>query len=331
MRVVVTGATGNVGVRVVDALARRAEVDEIVGLARRLPAREVPKARFVAADIREADLVTLFAGADAVVHLAWMIQPGRDERVTRSTNVDGSRRVADAAVAAGVSALIHASSVGTYAPGPKRPVGESWPATGIPSSFYSRHKAEVERYLSDLAAAHPQLRVVALRPGLIFQRGAASEIQRLFLGPLFLRAAANPRLLPILPVPRGLAVQAVHAEDVADAYALAVTNDVRGALNVAAEPVLNAATLGVALDARPVRVPPRLARAAAAATFAARLQPTEPGWVDLALQTPLMSTERIRGLGWDPRHTATDALHELLDGIREGAGAATPPLHPAGA
>ena len=73
MRVVVTGATGNVGVRVVDALARRAEVDEIVGLARRLPAREVPKARFVAADIREADLVTLFAGADAVVHLAWMI------------------------------------------------------------------------------------------------------------------------------------------------------------------------------------------------------------------------------------------------------------------
>jgi UDP-glucose 4-epimerase len=332
MRVVVIGATGNVGVRVVEALARRDEVEQIVGVARRRPETQAPKTTFEAADIRHADLTTLFSGADAVVHLAWMIQPGRDERVTASTNVEGSRRVIQAVIEARVPALVYASSIGAYAPGPKsRRVDEDWPATGIASSFYSRHKAAVERELRWRAASHPDLRIVALRPGLIFQRGAASEIQRLFLGPLFPGAAANPRLVPILPLPRGLAVQAVHTEDVAEAYALAVTrNDVRGPLNVAAEPVLDASTLAEVLEAKVITLPALLVRAAAAASFAAHLQPTEPGWIDLALKTPLMATDRIRSLGWSPRHSATDALLELLAGIRDRAGAATPPLHPAG-
>src|ERR687887_999914 len=332
MRVVVIGATGNVGVRVVEALARRDEVDEIVGIARRRPDIEPPKTTYTAADIRHADLRTLFRGADVVVHLAWMIQPGRDERVTASTNIEGSRRVVQAVIEAGVRALVYASSVGAYAPGPKSMrVDEEWPTTGISSSFYSRHKAAVERDLRWRAAIHPGLRIVVLRPALIFQRGAASEIQRLFLGPLFPHALANPKLVPILPLPRGLAVQAVHAEEVAEAYALAVTRaDVRGALNVAADPVLDWTTLGEVLDAKVVTLPAALVRAGAAATFAAHLQPSEPGWLDMGLQTPLMATDRIRALGWSPRHSATDALRELLAGIRDRAGTPTPPLHPAG-
>jgi UDP-glucose 4-epimerase len=332
MRVVVIGATGNVGVRVVEALSRREEVEEIVGVARRRPELQMAKTRFEAADIRHADLTALFVGADAVVHLAWMIQPGRDERVTASTNVDGSRRVIQAVVEARVPALVYASSIGTYAPGPKSMrVDEDWPATGIESSFYSRHKAAVERELRWRASNHPELRIVALRPGLIFQRGAASEIQRLFLGPLFPHAAANPRLIRFLPLPRGFAVQAVHTEDVAETYALAVTRgDMRGAFNVAAEPVLDGSTLAEALGAKVVTLPAALVRAGAAATFAMHLQPTEPGWVDLGLQTPLMATDRIRAFGWSPRHSATDALHELLGGIRDRAGTGTPPLHPAG-
>jgi nucleoside-diphosphate-sugar epimerase len=332
MRVVVIGATGNVGVRVVEALARRDEVDEIVGVARRRPELETPKTTYAAADIRSADLTKLFRGVDAVVHLAWMIQPGRDERVTASTNVEGSRRVVQAAIEAGVRALVYASSVGTYAPGPKSMrVDEDWPATGIPSSFYSRHKATVERDLRWRAAINPGLRIVMLRTALVFQRGAASEIQRLFLGPLFPHALANPKLIPVLPLPRGLAVQAVHADDAAEAYALAVTRgDVRGPLNVAADPVLDGRTLGEVLHAKVVTLPPALVRAAAAATFAAHLQPSEPGWLDMGLQTPLMATDRIRALGWSPRHSATDALRELLAGIRDRAGTRTPPLHPAG-
>jgi hypothetical protein len=79
-------------------------------------------------------------------------------------------------------------------------------------------------------------------------------------------------------------------------------------------------------------VPDGLLRGAAAITYALRLQPSEPGWVDMALAVPVMNTERARTeLGWRPERSSTDALLELLDGIREGAGLDTPPLEPGGA
>jgi nucleoside-diphosphate-sugar epimerase len=273
-------------------------------------------------------LEPIFAGADAVVHLAWLIQPGRDESVTRAVNVDGSRRVFDAVVAAGVPSLVYASSVGAYSPGPKdRLVDESWPTGGITSSFYSRHKAAVEDDLDRVAAEHPRLRIVRLRPGLIFQRSAATEIRRLFIGPLLPGALLRSSLAPISPDVPGLQFQAVHSDDVADAYRRAVLSDVSGPFNVAADPVIGAAELAGLLDARPVRIPARIVRAAAAATFALRLQPAEPGWVDMALGVPLMSVERASAeLGWSPRHSSLNSIEELVAGLRDGAEDRTAPL-----
>src|SRR6185436_17711043 len=162
-----------------------------------------------------SDLSDAFRGADAVVHLAWLIQPSRDERALEAVNVHGSRRVFEAAAAAGVGTLVHASSVGAYSAGPDdRAVDESWPTGGTPTSFYARHKAAAERALDAIEAAHPELRVVRLRPGLIFKREAASGIRRLFAGPLLPSPLVDPRLLPVLPLPRGLRLQAVHGDDV---------------------------------------------------------------------------------------------------------------------
>ncbi len=328
MRVVVTGGTGNVGTSVIEALAADEAVDEIVAVARRAPQEPLPRTRFVAADVVDDDLESIFRGADAVIHLAWLIQPGRDENITRPVNLDGSRRVFRAVAAAGVPSLIYASSVGTYSPGPKdRLVDESWPTDGIPSSFYSRHKVAVERDLDQLATEHPGLRIVRLRPGLIFKRSAATEIRRLFVGPLLPRALLRARFAPLSPDVPGLRFQAVHTDDVADAYRRAALSDVAGAFNIAAEPVIGPPELGALLQARPVRVPAAALRGAAAATFALRLQPAEPGWVDMALGVPLMSSERARReLGWSPRYSATDALTELMAGMRDGAGDSTPPL-----
>jgi len=174
VKVVVTGATGNVGTSVVRALAADPQVSEVVGVSRRTPPWHHDKTRWVRADVAETDLAPVFAGAAAVVHLAWAIQPSRDQRELERVNVLGSRRVFRAAAEAGAGALVHASSVGAYSPGPKdRAVDESWATDGIPTSFYSRHKAAAERALDEIERAHPRLRVVRLRPGLIFKREAA--------------------------------------------------------------------------------------------------------------------------------------------------------------
>src|SRR4051812_23195010 len=171
MRVVVTGATGNVGSSLVRALGADPGVSEIVGVARREPSWAPEKTTWVTADV-EADrerLPQIFAGADAVVHLAWLIQPSRDRAELRRVNVAGSRAVFEAAAAAGVGTLVHASSIGAYSRGPKdRGVDESHPTEGTPSSFYSVDKVEAERALDAVEAAHPEMRVARLRPALIF-------------------------------------------------------------------------------------------------------------------------------------------------------------------
>jgi UDP-glucose 4-epimerase len=178
MKVVVTGATGNVGTSTVKVLSESHEIDEIVGLARREPTREQPKTSWIEANVLTADLGEIFAGADAVIHLAWAIQPSRDAVTLERINIEGSRRVFEAVATAGVPKLIHASSVGAHSRGPKdREVDEGWPTEGTPTSFYSRHKVAVERQLDRFEADNPETRVVRLRPALIFKDEASAEIR----------------------------------------------------------------------------------------------------------------------------------------------------------
>ncbi len=330
MRVVVVGATGNVGTSLVKALADDDQITSILGLARRMPTISLPKTEWATVDITIDELVPHFAGADAVVHLAWVIQPSRNEPLLRGVNVNGSRRVFDAAAEAGVPALIYASSIGAYSPGPRtRRVDEGWPTEGIGTSFYARHKAEVERVLDAFEQEHPQTRVVRLRPALIFKKEAASEIRRLFAGPFLPGFLVRQALLAVFPTAEGLVFQCVHSFDVAEAYRLAIVKDVRGPFNVAADPPIATEELAQILEARPFRVPPTAFRIGAAATWRLRLQPTPEGWVDMGFSVPLMDTTRARNeLGWTPSFSSEEALKDLLEGIRTNAGFDTPPLSP---
>jgi nucleoside-diphosphate-sugar epimerase len=166
-----------------------------------------------------------------------------------------------------------------------------------------------------------------MRPGLIFKAGAATEIRRLFAGPFLPRQLLRPGLIPFVPdVPR-LRFQAVHSLDVGDAYRRALLSDVRGAFNLVADPPIGPGELARVLRARRIKLPGAALRAGAAATFALRLQPSEPGWVDMAFAVPLLDSARARTeLGWVPEHTGTAALAELIEAMRRGTDYGTPPL-----
>jgi nucleoside-diphosphate-sugar epimerase len=333
MRVVIVGATGNAGTALLRRL--RAEDDlELAGVARRLPdpvgvyADVAWHSVDVGADDAAERLAEVFAGADAVVNLAWQIQPSHDQRVLYRTNVLGSRAVTRAALRAGVGTLVQASSVGVYSPGPKDAlVRESWPRSGVLQSSYSRHKALVERMLDEVESDHPTLRVVRLRPGLIFQRAVGTEISRYFAGPLLPARLLRFGWIPLLPAHPRLRVQAVHADDVADAYLRALRSDARGAFNIAAGPVLDAAVAAEAFHGLRVPVPGFALAGAAAVSWWLRLQPVDAGWVRLGLKAPLMSTERAESeLGWHPRRDAVASLKELVAGMADRAHEAGPPL-----
>ena len=342
MRVVVVGATGNAGTALLRALAVEPGVTSVVGIARRLPDRDAPPystAEWVTADIASAEpdelvvghLADAFRGADAVVHLAWLIQPNRDRDLLRRTNVDGTRRVADAVVRAGVPHLVVASSIGAYSPvDDDVPRTEDWPARGIPTSHYSVDKAAQERVLDALEAAHPEVAVARVRPSLVFQALAGAEVSRLFVNSVLPRALTLGRP-PVLPLPAGLRVQAVHAHDLADAYRRILLARARGAFNVAADDLLSAQDLADVVDhGRHIPLPPKVVRAAVLLAWRSRLVAADPGWLDMAMAVPVLDTTRIRTeLGWRPVHTAAQAVQEIVAGMRSGLGAGSTPLRPA--
>lgn len=337
MRVVIVGASGNLGT----ALVRRSADDphtQVVGISRRRPATDPgPYAGIewhtidIATSSAPSRLAAVFAGADAVVHLGWALQPNHDEAEMARTNVTGTRAVLEGVAAAGVPHVLLASSVGAYSFGPKRTrVSEDWPTGGITSSHYGRHKAINERAMDDFEHAHPDVVVTRFRPGLVFQPDAAREIAGLFIGPLVpVRLLGALRHLPALPLPTSLVAQGVHADDVADAFWRAIERRAGGAFNLAAEPVLDPVEVARALGvSRTLPLRRQVLRAIVDLTWRLRLQATDPGWIDLATSIPIMSTQRARqDLGWEPVFSSTDALRQVVDGFATDRGLpASPPL-----
>jgi len=321
VKVVVTGATGNVGTALLRRLAQEPDVD-VHGISRRPPA-DAPPYRGIGwtpLDIgrpgAEEPLRTAFENADAVVHLAWLIQPSHDERELYRTNVAGSARVFDAAAKAGVPHLVHMSSVGAYSPsGKARRVDEQWPVDGVKTSFYSRHKAAVEHLLNQYETS---MLISRPRPGLILQSDAGSEVRDYFLGRLVPKALFRHRI-PILPLPSDLVLQFVHSDDVADALTRILRQRPHGPVNLVTEPVVTPRVLAEVLGGRHVPMSAWLLRLLANVTWRLRLQPTPPGWVDLALTAPLLDATRARAeLGWEPKYDAQQALQALLRGIGTG-------------
>jgi UDP-glucose 4-epimerase len=326
VRVVVVGASGNVGTAVLRRLHLEQDVD-LVGVVRQVPPPDAPAPYAgvgwhgidVAQPSSIAALTKVFAGADAVIHLAWLLQPNHDERRMAATNVGGQAHVLAAVSAAGVPQVVVASSVGAYSPGPKRTrVDETWPTGGIHSSHYARHKAVNERALDRFEAEHPGTVVTRLRPGLVMQGTVGEELRTLFAGPLVpVRWLGRVPLL-VLPLPPRTVAQVVHADDLADAFARVVLRRAGGAFNIAAEPVIGPHEVAGVLKARwlPIRIAPL--RGLVWLAWHLRLVAVDPGWIDISVSVPIMSTRRARDeLEWVPRTGAVEALAEAVRGVSD--------------
>jgi nucleoside-diphosphate-sugar epimerase len=332
MRIVITGASGNIGTATLRRLG--GEGHDLVGLARRAPEPDSPSAavRWAVVDLTEDSclpaLRSAFEGADAVVHLAWGFQPSHDERYLRELGVGGTRRVLEAVTGARVPHLVHMSSMGAYSP--KRddtPVNEGWPTLGVPTSRYSVHKVAAERLLDAHENAGHETVISRMRPGIVGQRSAGSALLR--YGVPALVPAALLDHVPVLPLDRRLAVPMVHADDVADAIARELDRRIGGAFNLAADPPITTDRIARALGARAVHVPSSVLRPLMSAAWHARVQQVDTGWLDLAFALPLLDSSRARGaLGWSPSVDAESVLREVLTGMRDGASGGTPVLRP---
>jgi UDP-glucose 4-epimerase len=334
VKVVVTGASGNVGTAFLRAVA--GEGWDLTGVARRRPDPSLApysSARWVECDIGTPNagrvLSEACVGADAVVHLAWAIHPRTGDPPMNRTNMTGTSAVLRATAEAGVRHLVCASSVAAYTPADRRRrVREDWPRDGVPGSAYSIGKAALETQLDAFNRQHPEVRVARIRPCGIVQRDAAAEFSDWLLSPWLPRRLLGRGWLPV-PLWPSLRLQAVHTDDVAAALHLILARQAIGAFNLAGEPVLDSRDLATAAGGFRVPVPLPLLTGPAWLGWRLGLHPLHPAWLRLADRASHVDTDRAREeLGWEPRHDAGSTVSELITAIHDGHHGDSAPLAP---
>jgi nucleoside-diphosphate-sugar epimerase len=320
LTVAVTGPTGTFGFGLMPFLQEDDAVSSIVGIARRPfdPAEQGwSKMEYRQGDVRDqAVLEEAFAGADVVVHLAFLIVGG-NKATTRAINIEGTLNAFRAAAAAGARRFVYASSIAAYGFHPDNPVGltEDWPTRPAERLFYAQEKAELEELLQAEAAAHPELELYLLRPPIVLGPhavGGKLEVpdQLLPLG----RALARLRGLPIPALVPDIPLQLIHEEDVGQAlHHCVVAAGPAGAYNIAADDVLSSVDVARELGAVPLRVPGRPLQVVAGLVAKAPFLPSFAQWVEALSHPAVMDTTRARTeLGWKPRYTAIEALRDTL-------------------
>lgn len=271
-------------------------------------------------DVRDAAaLADAFAGADVVVHLAFMITGTASRPTIRAINVDGTRNAFRAAAEAGAKRFVYASSVAAYGFHPDNPIGmtEDWPVRPARRLFYAREKAEIEHLLAAAAEEHPGLGLYVLRPPIVLGPNAlgAKEILPAAVEPVVDAASSLLAKLPLrlpLALP-DLPIQFIHERDVGKAFLLCIlAAGPPGAYNIAAEDVLSAPQVARELGLIAVPLPgapaQALARAAASAPLPSFLPPAAE-WFEAISRPAIMDTSKARReLGWEPDHTAREAI-----------------------
>jgi UDP-glucose 4-epimerase len=328
LTVAVTGPTGEIGQAVVAALERASEVSRIIGMARRPfdPAeRGWKKVSYRRGDVLDRGAVTnLLEDADVVVHLAFMIMGGADE--SRKVNLDGSRNVFEAAVAAGVKRVVYASSVAAYGfhRDNPQPLTEDVPARGTASHYYSAQKAEVEEMLADALRGSATAAYV-FRPCIVAGRNAPllidslpyTQVSERLPGPVLSLLDGVPILKPVLPDP-GVPFQLVHHDDVASAMRAAVLGrGTPGIYNLAGPGQLTVRQLAEELGWYSIPVPELALDVIAEMIGRLGFLPARAQWIAAFREPVIMSAHKARSeLRWRPKQDALETLRETITASR---------------
>ncbi len=326
LTVAITGPTGDIGRSLLRALERSRDVGQVVAMARRPfdPAElGLKKTEYRRGDVLDADaLMSLFDGADVVVHLAFVIMGGREE--TESINLQGSRNVFEAAVASGARRLVYASSVAAYGFHSDNPdeLTEDVEPRGTDRHYYSAQKAALEGVLAE-AIGGSGVESYVFRPCIVAGPDALLLLENIpyialsdrMPGPVLRALEFMPALRPVLPDP-GVPFQLVHHDDVATAFRAAVLGrGSAGIYNLAGPGELTMSDVASALGWYSVPLPEFALGAAAEAVARLPFMPAEAQWIE-SFRTPvLMDTAKARReLRWRPRHDARSTLQAMVDG-----------------
>jgi UDP-glucose 4-epimerase len=323
MRYVITGGSGYIGTRLVDLLSRRDDTEKIVICDVAPPAAYRPGTEFERVDVRDREAVRRVlerARPDALVHLAFILNPSRDEHFMYDVDVNGTHNVLEAAAAAGTSHVLVTSSATAYGAFPDNPVPltEDDPVRGVASFPYARDKTESDRLCQLWAARHPDRTMTIVRPCIVFGPSVDNYLVRLWTKAPFTADAGT----------LDGEIQFVHEDDVVEALAALLIGRHAGAFNVAGDGVMTLRECAEVIGSPIRRMPMRAYRALVRTMWRTRLSEVPPGQLEFGEHSGIVSTDKLRQTtGWSPRHTSRETFEITMRAhgkLAAGAAAAPP-------
>ncbi len=306
--VAVTGAAGYIGARLIEVLAADDGVGRVIGFDVVEPACLPEGVGFERLDVRNPGLEHRLAGVDAVIHLAFIMDPIRDEREMRDANVNGSHNVFRCAARAGVRKVVYTSSATVYGAHPDNdvPLTEESPLRANLDFSYAANKLEVEYVVREVRADHPELIVTVLRPAIV-------------LGPHVDNAWSHLLSLPVLFGVRGHdpPFQFVHEDDVAAALAFAVHHDLDGAFNLAPDGWITGEALLRLLGKRRIELSEPTLFALWEALWSAGLAEAPAGMLHYVMHPWVVSADRLAAAGFSCARSNEQAVTAALGSIGE--------------
>jgi UDP-glucose 4-epimerase len=304
MRYLITGGSGYIGTRLVSLLASREDTEAIVICDTRPPSSYRPRTRYERLDVRDRQAVRAALERhrpDALVHLAFLLDPIHDEALMYDVDVNGTHNVLEAAASAGVGQVLVTSSTAAYGafPDNPEPLTEEHPVRGVPTYNYARDKTESDRLCQLWAARHPDRVMTIVRPCIVLGPNVDNSLVRLW--------TASPATFDTGNVDGK--IQFVHEDDVVEAISRLLDGRHPGAYNVAGDGLMTYRECAE-LIGQPIRkLPVRAARVLAKTMWALRQAEAPVGQIEFALYPWVASNERLKAtLGWTPRYTSREAF-----------------------
>ena len=310
VRYLITGGSGYIGGRLTDVLSARDETEKIIDVDVKPPPRAYPKTEFVKGDVRDGNAIRQLLERhkiDALVHLAFILNPSRDEAMMYDVDVNGTQATLQAASEAGTQQVLVTTSATAYGafPDNPKPITEDWPVRGVPDFSYARDKTEADRVCQVWASDHPDRVMTIVRPCIVFGPNVDNYIVRSF---------ENNPFIPILDG-HDEEFQLVHEDDVATALIALLDGKHGGAFNLAGEGTMTWAQSAEVIGKKTRQVSLKNMKRFANAMWRLHVPRTEapPGNLEFIRHPWVVSTEKIKSTtGWQPRYDTLETFKQTM-------------------
>ena len=302
LRVAVTGAAGYLGSRLIERLEEGDSVSYILATDIRAPSSTYgERTEFVKLDVTER-FPTLLAqhDIDAVAHLAYVLNPGRNHDHARKVNVLGTEHLVEACRNSDVAHVVYLSSTSVYGAHPDNPefLTEDHPVRPIPGFQYSEDKVAAELLLTEYAEERPTTAVTILRGCPVMGPRADNFIANAF------HKAVLPRVGHADPP-----MQFTHEDDLMNIILKCLETRTAGTYNVAGDGTISWTQMAAIMGRRMLRLPPIAWRSLTSLAWELGLQSDSPACgLDFIRFRWTASVDKLkRELGLQLKYTSSEA------------------------